>query len=50
VQLCSCASLFYSLTPKIIKMARGRNSHHGAGGGALLACDRAMAKTGTILY
>jgi len=26
-------------------MARGRNSHHGAGGGALLACDRAISKS-----
>mmetsp|Transcript_32863 Transcript_32863/g.69140 ORF Transcript_32863/g.69140 Transcript_32863/m.69140 type:complete len:293 (-) Transcript_32863:1629-2507(-) len=26
-------------------MARGRNSHHGAGGGALLACTRAIERT-----
>jgi len=27
-------------------MARGRNSHGGAGGGAIHACDRAISKQG----
>jgi len=31
-------------------MARGRNSHGGAGGGAIHACDRAISKQGTCYF